>query len=86
MYYFPEQILEKLMKSAEKYIGFPVKKALITVPSYFNDEQRNATKLAANSAGIEVLRIINEPTAASFAYGLSQKLPKNEKTKILIIF
>ena len=83
LYYFPEQIsrliIEKLMKSALKYLGFPVRKVVITVPAYFNDSQRNATKLAATSAGLEVLRIINEPTAASLAYGLNKKLPKNEK-------
>ena len=86
LYYFPEQIsqliIEKLLKSAKKYLGFPVKKAVITVPAYFNDEQRNATKLAATSAGLEILRIINEPTAASLAYGLNKKLPKNEKSNV----
>ena len=54
----------------------PIKKAVITVPAYFNDAQRKATKLAAKEAGLEVLRIINEPTAASLAYGLDKKLPK----------
>ena len=86
LYYFPEQIskliIEKLLKSAQKYLGFSVKKAVITVPAYFNDEQRNSTKLAATSAGLEVLRIINEPTAASLAYGLNKKIPKNEKTNM----
>ena len=79
-YYFPEQIskiiLEKLVQSAKDYLQKPVKKAVITVPAYFNDTQRNATKFAAEKAGLEVLRIINEPTAASLAYGLERKLPK----------
>ena len=81
-YYFPEQIskyiLEKLVKSARNYLNIPIRKAVITVPAYFNDAQRNATKLAAKQAGLEVLRIINEPTAASLAYGLDTKLPKKE--------
>ena len=80
--YYPEQIskfiLEKLVKSAQDYLGFPVKKAVITVPAYFNDAQRNATKFSAEQAGLDVLRIINEPTAASLAYGLEKKLPKKE--------
>ena len=79
--YFPEQIskliLEKLVKSARAYLdNKPIKKAVITVPAYFDNAQREATKLAANQAGLEVLRIINEPTAASLAYGLDKKLPK----------
>ena len=81
-YYYPEEIskfvLQKLAQSARDYLGQPVKKAVITVPAYFNDAQRNATKLAAEQAGLQVLRIINEPTAASLAYGLDEKLPKNE--------
>ena len=81
-YYYPEEIskfvLQKLAQSARDYLGQPVKKAVITVPAYFNDAQRNATKFAAEEAGLEVLRIINEPTAASLAYGLDEKLPKNE--------
>ncbi len=81
-YYYPEQIskfiLEKLVQSARNYLNRPVTKAVITVPAYFNDAQRNATKLSATQAGLEVLRIINEPTAASLAYGLDKKLPKNE--------
>ena len=86
LFYFPEQIskliIEKLLKSAKKYLDRPIKKAVITVPAYFNDAQRNATKLAATTAGLEVLRIINEPTAASLAYGLNKKLPKNEKSNL----
>ena len=84
-FYYPEQIskyiLEKLVQSARSYLEQPVKKAVITVPAYFNDEQRDATKFAAIEAGLEVLRIINEPTAASLAYGLDKKLPKNEKLR-----
>ena len=82
-FYYPEQIskyiLEKLVQSARNYLKQPVTKAVITVPAYFNDAQRNATKLSAKEAGLEVLRIINEPTAASLAYGLDKKLPKKIK-------
>ena len=67
------QILGKLKTDAEKYLGEPVNKAVITVPAYFNDSQRNATKEAGKIAGFEVERIINEPTAASLAYGLDKK-------------
>ncbi len=66
-------ILSKLKKSAEAYLGEKVKKAVITVPAYFNDSQRQATKDAGRIAGLEVLRIINEPTAAALAYGLDKK-------------
>lgn len=66
-------ILGKLKSDAEKYLGEPVKQAVITVPAYFNDSQRQATKDAGQIAGLEVLRIINEPTAASLAYGLDKK-------------
>ena len=87
--YFPEQIskfiLEKLIQSATNYLNQPIKKAVITVPAYFNDSQRSATKLAATQAGIEVLRIINEPTAASLAYGLDKKLSKDEKSRLTTI-
>ncbi|MBD2772984.1 molecular chaperone DnaK [Iningainema tapete] len=67
------QVLRKLVEDASKYIGEPVTQAVITVPAYFNDSQRQATKDAGKIAGIEVLRIINEPTAASLAYGFDKK-------------
>jgi molecular chaperone DnaK len=66
-------ILAKIKADAEAYLGEPVTKAVITVPAYFNDAQRNATKDAGKIAGLEVLRIINEPTASSLAYGLDKK-------------
>jgi molecular chaperone DnaK len=66
-------ILTKLKEAAEAYLGSPVTKAVITVPAYFNDAQRQATKDAGQIAGLEVLRIINEPTAAALAYGLDKK-------------
>ena len=66
-------ILQKMKKTAEDYLGHPVKKAVVTVPAYFNDEQRQATKDAGRIAGLEVERIINEPTAAALAYGLDRK-------------
>jgi molecular chaperone DnaK len=75
--YSPSQIsafiLQKMKETAEKYLGQEVKQAVITVPAYFNDSQRQATKDAGKIAGLEVLRIINEPTAASLAYGLDKK-------------
>ncbi|MDI6849023.1 MAG: molecular chaperone DnaK [Candidatus Saccharicenans sp.] len=78
--YSPPQIsafiLQKLKKAAEDYLGEKVEKAVITVPAYFNDSQRKATKDAGTIAGLEVVRIINEPTAAALAYGLEKK--KNE--------
>lgn len=66
-------VLQKLKKDAESYLGEEVKQAVITVPAYFNDSQRKATKDAGEIAGLEVLRIINEPTAAALAYGLDKK-------------
>ena len=78
--YSPSQIsafvLQKMKATAEKYLGQEVTKAVITVPAYFNDAQRQATKDAGKIAGLEVLRIINEPTAASLAYGLDKKANK----------
>ena len=78
--YSPSQIsafvLQKMKETAEKYLGQEVTKAVITVPAYFNDAQRQATKDAGKIAGLEVLRIINEPTAASLAYGLDKKVNK----------
>ena len=67
------QVLRKLSEDASKYIGQSVQQAVVTVPAYFNDTQRQATKDAGKIAGLEVLRIINEPTAASLAYGLDKK-------------
>jgi len=67
------EVLRKLVDDASKHLGEPVKQAVITVPAYFNDSQRQATKDAGKIAGLEVLRIINEPTAASLAYGLDKK-------------
>ena len=78
--YSPSQIaafvLQKMKETAEKYLGQEVTKAVITVPAYFNDAQRQATKDAGKIAGLEVLRIINEPTAAALAYGLDKKSGK----------
>ncbi|MEH6629497.1 MAG: molecular chaperone DnaK [Halopseudomonas aestusnigri] len=75
--YSPSQIsafiLQKMKETAESYLGEPVTKAVITVPAYFNDSQRQATKDAGKIAGLEVLRIINEPTAAALAYGMEKK-------------
>ncbi|MCR4288820.1 MAG: molecular chaperone DnaK [Candidatus Scalindua sp.] len=73
-------ILQNLKKTAEDYLGTEVKKAVITVPAYFNDSQRQATKDAGSIAGLDVVRIINEPTAASLAYGIDKK--KNEKIAV----
>ncbi len=73
-------ILQYLKESAEAYLGEKVDKAVITVPAYFNDSQRQATKDAGKIAGLEVMRLINEPTAASLAYGLQKK--KNEKIAV----
>ena len=84
--YSPEQlssyILQKIKKDAETFLGFPVKKVVITVPAHFNDNQRQATKDAGEIAGLEVVRIINEPTAASLAYGLD----KSEKEMKILVF
>ncbi len=73
-------ILQKMKQTAEDYLGYEVKQAVITVPAYFNDAQRQATKDAGKIAGLEVLRIINEPTAAALAYGLDKK--RDEKIAV----
>ncbi len=84
--YTPEQIaayiLQKIKKDAESFLGQSIKKAVITVPAYFNDNQRQATKDAGTIAGLEVVRLINEPTAASFAFGLD----KLEKEMKILVF
>ena len=74
-------VLQKLKADAEKQVGSPITQAVITVPAYFNDAQRQATKDAGKIAGLEVLRIINEPTAAALAYGLD-KTDKEEKVLV----
>jgi len=83
--YTPEQIsafiLQKIKRDAEQFLGYPIKKAVITVPAYFNDNQRQATKDAGTIAGLEVVRLINEPTAAALAYGLDKL---KEELKILV--
>jgi molecular chaperone DnaK len=73
-------ILQKMRQTAEDYLGYKVEKAVVTVPAYFNDAQRQATKDAGKIAGLDVLRIINEPTAAALAYGLDRK--KEEKIAV----
>jgi molecular chaperone DnaK len=84
--YTPQQIsafiLQKIKRDAEAHLGVPVKKVVITVPAYFNDNQRQATKDAGTIAGLEVVRIINEPTAAALAYGLD----KTEKEQKIMVF
>jgi len=76
------EVLRKMKKTAEDYLGQPVTKAVITVPAYFNDSQRQATKDAGKIAGLEVLRIINEPTAAALAYGVDKADKKDRKVAV----
>ncbi|XP_024163805.1 heat shock cognate 70 kDa protein [Rosa chinensis] len=77
-------VLTKMHKVAEAYLGSTVKNAVITVPAYFNDSQRQATKNAAKIAGLNVIRIINEPTAAAIAYGLDKKAGSESKRTVMI--
>jgi molecular chaperone DnaK len=76
------EVLRKMKKTAEDYLGHEVTQAVITVPAYFNDSQRQATKDAGKIAGLEVLRIINEPTAAALAYGVDKKDKKDSKVAV----
>ena len=76
-------ILTKMKETAESYLGEKVTQAVITVPAYFNDSQRQATKDAGKIAGLEVLRIINEPTAAALAYGLTRRTPVPSRSMTL---
>src|SRR3989339_1555318 len=83
--YTPQQIsafiLQKIKRDAEEFIGEPITKAVVTCPAYFDDDQRQATKDAGTIAGLEVVRIVNEPTAACLAYGLD-KQSKDEKIMV----
>ena len=76
------EVLRKMKKTAEDYLGYEVTRAVITVPAYFNDSQRQATKDAGAIAGLEVLRIINEPTAAALAYGVDKNEKKDRKIAV----
>jgi len=77
-------VLTKMKETAETYLGHTVTNAVITVPAYFNDSQRQATKDAGTISGLEVLRIINEPTAAAIAYGLDRKDKHKAERNVLI--
>src|SRR5680860_1013535 len=79
---FSARILQKLKRDAEEYLGEPVTDAVVTVPAYFEDSQRQATKEAGEIAGLNVLRIINEPTAAALAYGLD----KGKEDELILVF
>ena len=76
------EVLRKMKKTAEDYLGHDVTQAVITVPAYFNDQQRQATKDAGQIAGLEVLRIINEPTAAALAYGVDKAEKADRKVAV----
>ncbi|KAM1140462.1 hypothetical protein ACFX13_041237 [Malus domestica] len=77
-------VLTKMKEIAESYLGQMVKNAVVTVPTYFNDSQRQATKDAGAISGLNVMRIINEPTAAAIAYGLDKKVSRKGKQNVLI--
>merc|ERR1719210_2598405 len=77
-------VLQKMKDTAEAYLGYEVKDAVVTVPAYFNDSQRQATKDAGVISGLNVLRIINEPTAAAIAYGLDKKKCEGQESNVLI--
>lgn len=85
--FYPEEVsamvLQKMKSIAESYVGHEIRDAVITVPAYFTDSQRQATKDAGAIAGLNVLRIINEPTAAAIAYGLDQKAGSGEKNVLI---
>jgi len=80
------KVLSKMKETAELYLGHPVTKAVVTVPAYFNDAQRKSTKDAGQIAGLDVKRIINEPTAAAIAYGLDQGAEEDEKERTILVF